>query len=220
MKKIPFAAESPDLPHKVFIANLRIPPGKPSEGGHHPIRLAGRHPTRAPLAVREELQMMRVPHSTRPGMAFPSALFLVPMAISVALFLSQAMSASRALGASSVPASIVVHTVTGLPVSVPRNLKAITTVINLDRITAIEAGLAEGLGRIPENRRESAATGRLSPALQQELKETWQALSRIRQGGITHLPAIVFDDRAVWYGSDLRRAVTRYRNRRNAEVGS
>lgn len=164
--------------------------------------------------------MIRVPHSTRPGMAFPSALFLVPMAITVTLFLSQAMSASKALGASSVPASIVVHTVTGLPVSVPVNLKAITTVINLDRITAIEAGLAEGLDRIPENRRESASASRLSPPLQLELKKAWQALSRIRQDRITHLPAIVFDDRAVWYGSDLRRGVTRYRNWKNAEGGS
>ncbi len=164
--------------------------------------------------------MMLSTHSSRVGMAVSAVLFLAPMAITVALFLSQAISASRALAASGVPASIVVHTVTGLPVSVPENLKAITTVINLDRIPAIEAALAEGLDRIPENSRESAATNRLSPALQLELKAAWQALFRIRQEGITHLPAIILDDRAVWYGSDLRRAVTRYRTLRNAEVGS
>ena len=119
----------------------------------------------------------------------------------------------HALARDRTPAGIEVYTVTGLPVSVPGNLQAITTVINLDRITTIEAALAEGLDRIPDGNREATAARRLSPALQLELKETWEALLRIRQENITHLPAIVIDDRAVWYGSDLRRAVTQYRAR-------
>lgn len=122
--------------------------------------------------------------------------------------------------ASGIPEKIDIYTVSSMPVHVPAAQEARTRIIYLDRVIAIEARLAEGLDRIPENSRESAATNRLSPALQLELKTAWQALYRIRKEGITHLPAIVFDDRAVWYGRDLRRAVTRYRNQRNAEGGS
>ena len=118
------------------------------------------------------------------------------------------------------PAGIVVYTVSTFPVSVPRGLTTITKVIHLDRVLAIEEQLAESLDQVPEHRRNAIAESRLSPALQLELKNTWEALFRIRQDRITHLPAIVFDDQAVWYGSDFRRAVTRYRNLKNAEGGS
>ena len=153
-------------------------------------------------------KMKHVPHSINRAMTVSAILFMV-----------SAFSGSGAL-AAGIPASIVVHTVTGIPVSVPRNLDAITTVIYLDRVMAIEAALAEGLDRLPEDHREATANKRLSRVLQLELKKTWEALFRILQDRITHLPAIVFDDQAVWYGSDLRRAVTRYRNLKNAEGGS
>lgn len=115
--------------------------------------------------------------------------------------------------AAGIPEKVNIYTVSSIPVRVPASLKARTRIIHLDRIIAIEDRLAEGLDRIPDGSRESAATKRLSPALQLELKEAWEALLRIRQENITHLPAIVIDDRAVWYGSDLRRAVTQYRAR-------
>lgn len=126
----------------------------------------------------------------------------------------------HAFARDKIPAGIQVYTVTDFPVSVPRNLQAITRVINLDHITAIEAALSEGLDRIPESSRDSAAASRLSPALQLELKRAWQALFTIREEAITHLPAIVFDGQGVWYGSDLRRAVTRYRGWMKTEGGS
>ena len=138
---------------------------------------------------------------------------------SIAVLLCTMGQISMALGGNE-PVSIRVYTVSSIPVQVPPSLRDRTTIIHLDRIGEIEAVLAEGLDRIPDGSREAAAAKRLSRALQLELKKAWQALFRIRQGGITHLPAIVLDDRAVWYGSDLRRAVTRYRNQRNAEVGS
>ena len=90
--------------------------------------------------------------------------------------------------------------------------------IHLDQVLAIEERLSESLDQVPEHRRNAVAESRLSPALQLELKNTWEALFRIRRDRITHLPAIVFDDQAVWYGSDFWRAVTRYRNLKNAEV--
>lgn len=128
--------------------------------------------------------------------------------------------AARGFAAAGIPARIVVYTISTAPVTVPRNLVAITTVINLDRISAIEEQVAWGLHRMSPGERPAAAKQRLADDLQTELKTAWQALFRIRQGNITHLPAIVLDDQAVWYGSDLRRALTRYRNQRNAEGGS
>ena len=122
--------------------------------------------------------------------------------------------------ASGIPEKIDIYTVSSMPVHVPAAQKARTRIIYMDRVIAIENRLAEGLDSIPDESRETAATERLSPTLQRELMTSWQALLRIRQYNITHLPAIILDDRAVWYGSDLRRAVTRYRNQRNAEVGS
>ncbi len=139
------------------------------------------------------------------------------VSILAATFLAVAASGFAAAG---IPSRIVVYTISTAPVTVPRNLVAITTVINLDRISAIEEQIARGLHRMSPGERPVAAKQRLADDLQTELKNTWQALFRIRQGNITHLPAIVFDDRAVWYGSDLRRALTRYRNQRNAEGGS
>lgn len=115
--------------------------------------------------------------------------------------------------ATGIPEKVEIYTVSSIPVRVPASLKTRTRIIHLDRIIAIEDRLAEGLGRIPDGSREAAAAERLSSALHLELKETWRALLRIRQENITHLPAIVIDDRAVWYGSDLRRAVTQYRAR-------
>ena len=138
---------------------------------------------------------------------------------SIAVLLSTMGQASMASGGNE-PVSIRIYTVSSIPVQVPPSLRDSTTVIHLDRLGEIESVLAEGLDRIPVRSREAAAAKRLSPALQRELKKTWQALSRIRQDRITHLPAIILDDRAVWYGSDLRRAVTRYRNLRNAEGDS
>ena len=128
--------------------------------------------------------------------------------------------ASSGFAVAGIPDRIVVYTISTAPVTVPRNLTAITTVINLDRIPAIEEQVARGLHRMSPGERPAAAKQRLADDLQTELKTAWQALFRIRQGNITHLPAIVLDDRAVWYGSDLRRALTRYRNQRNAEGGS
>ncbi len=113
--------------------------------------------------------------------------------------------------AADIPEKVDIYTVSSMPVRVPASLKARTRIIHLDRIIAIEDRLAEGLGRIPDGSREAAAAERLSSALHLELKETWRALLRIRQENITHLPAIVIVDRAVWYGFDIRRAVTRYR---------
>ncbi len=121
---------------------------------------------------------------------------------------------------TSSPARIVVYTIDTTPIRVPRNLAAITTVINLDRIPAIEEQIARGLHRISPGERPTAAKRSLSDDLQIELKKTWQALVRIRQDDIPHLPAIIFDDRAVWFGSDLRRAVTRYRGWRKTEGGT
>ena len=120
----------------------------------------------------------------------------------------------------NIPARITVYTISTIPVTVPRVLAAVTTVIHLDRALAIEDQLAAGLDRIPEHRRDAAATSRLTESLATELETVWEALFRVRNGKFTHLPAIVLDDRAVWYGADLRRAVTRYRNWKNAEAGS
>ena len=119
-----------------------------------------------------------------------------------------------------IPARITVYTVSTIPVPVPRELAAVTTVIRMDRALAIEDQLAAGLDRIPEHRRDAAATSRLTESLATELETVWEALFRFQNGKFTHLPAIVLDDRAVWYGADLRRAVTRYRNWKNAEAGS
>lgn len=118
------------------------------------------------------------------------------------------------------PAGIVVYTVSALPVAVPRDLVAITTTVHLDRALAIEEQLAAGLDRLPEDQRNTAASSRLTKGLATELEEIWKGVWRVRNENFTHLPAIVLDDRAVWYGIDLRRAVMRYRNRRNAGGGS
>ena len=136
------------------------------------------------------------------------------VSILAATFLAVAASGFAAAG---IPARIVVYTISTAPVTVPRNLAAITTVINLDRIPAIEEQIARNLHRMSPGERPAAAKQSLTDDLQIELKNTWQALVSIRQDDITHLPAIIFDDRAVWFGSDLRRAVTRYRGWRKTE---
>ena len=121
---------------------------------------------------------------------------------------------------SDLPRRVEIHTVSGLPVAVPPSLRDRTTVVLLDRLPAIEAALSEGLHRIPSHRRPDAVSRGLTPGRREELKRTWKALEWIRRGCITHLPAIVLDGRAVWYGSDPRRAVARYRARTRAGDGS
>lgn len=123
-----------------------------------------------------------------------------------------------AAAARDVPNEILVYSISRIPVRVPASLQDRTTIITLDRIGEIESALAEGLDRIPEGHREAAAGARLSGSLQLELKKIGQALARIHQDRITHLPAIVFDGRAVWYGFDLRRALKRYRERAGGEL--
>lgn len=125
--------------------------------------------------------------------------------------------------AAASPGRIVVYTVSSLPVSVPANLAGITTVIHLDRVAEIENLLSQGLEHLPEDRRADAAGRRLTAELREELHRSWQALFLFapgNQGRLTHLPAIVLDNRAVWYGHSIRRAVTRYRNLKIAEGGS
>lgn len=138
------------------------------------------------------------------------------MSILAATFLAVVSSGFAASGG---PTHIVVYTISTIPVTVPRNLAAITTVINLDRIPAIEEQIARNLHRMLSGERSEAAKRRITVALQNELINTWQTLIRIRQDNITHLPGIILDDRAIWFGSDLRRAVTMYRGWRKTEVG-
>lgn len=122
--------------------------------------------------------------------------------------------------ASDRPGRVEIYTVSGLPVAVPPSLRDRATVVLLDRLPAIEAALSEGLHRIPSHRRRDALSHRLAPALKEELKRIWEGMGWVRRGRITHLPAIVLDRRAVWYGSDPRRAVARYRGQTTAEDGS
>ena len=130
------------------------------------------------------------------------------------------VSPGDVLANQDMPVRITVYTVSTIPVTVPRKLSAVTTVIHLDRALTIEEQLAAGLDRIREHNRDQAASNRLTESLAMELEMLWKALFGLRQDRITHLPAIVFDDHAVWYGADLRRAVTRYRIWKNAEAGS
>ncbi len=113
------------------------------------------------------------------------------------------------------PTRIEIYTVTRLPVRVPPELVAITAVVSLDRILSIETELASGLGRGSGSHQAHEVERRLSPSVRRTLATTWQALARFqpdREGRLTHLPAIVLDQRAVWYGTRLRQAVTQYRH--------
>ncbi|MYI68091.1 MAG: DUF1525 domain-containing protein [Boseongicola sp. SB0673_bin_14] len=141
-----------------------------------------------------------------------------PGVLAVTVMLTM-LSPGVVLANQGIPDHIVVYTVSTIPVTVPRELVTITTVMHLDRALVIEAQLAEGLDRLSEGQRDAAASSRLTKSLAAELETIWEGLLRIRNENITHLPAIVLDDRAVWYGADLRRAVARYRNRWNAGGG-
>ena len=138
----------------------------------------------------------------------------------VVAVLAGCLAGGTPTAASDRPGRVEIHTVSGLPVAVPPSLRDRTTVVLLDRLPAIEAALSEGLHRIPSHRRPDAVSRGLTPGLREELKRTWKVLEWIRRGRITHLPAIVLDGRAVWYGSDPSRAVARYRARTRAGDGS
>ncbi len=101
---------------------------------------------------------------------------------------------------------ITVYTVAGLPVSVPRELSANTTVIHLDRARIIEEELARGIHALAPETRLEAVQGRFTPSVQQEVVRLWQALGWVREHA-THLPAIRIGDRSLYYGFNLRRAV-------------
>ena len=101
---------------------------------------------------------------------------------------------------------ITVYTVTGLPVSVPRELVENTTVIHLDRARIIEEELARGIHALTPETRLKAVQGRFTPPVQQEVVRLWQALGWVREHA-THLPVIRIGDRSLYYGFNLRRAV-------------
>lgn len=109
--------------------------------------------------------------------------------------------------------SITVYTVSARPVRIPAGWEAVTTVINLDRIRQLEQALASGL----ENREPEAAAqtvrSRLTDRDRRELVLAWQGLARVLGGELERLPAIVFDGKAVWYGTDFRRALGAWRAR-------
>ena len=129
---------------------------------------------------------------------------------------------ARLVLADGLPIHIDIYTVFDLPVPVPASLENRTTVIYLDRILEIEAAMSGGLDSLPEDHRPRAAGQRLTQDLADELRKSWRVLLRFatgRQDRLTHLPVIILDGRAVWYGVDLRRAVTRYRGRKKTRGG-
>ena len=102
------------------------------------------------------------------------------------------------------------YTVSALPVSVPKELAAHTAVIRLDRATAIEEELARGIHALTPETRLSAVQGRFTPALQRETVRIWEAIGWVREHA-DYLPAIRIGDRSLYYGFDLRRAMTLHR---------
>lgn len=149
---------------------------------------------------------------TRPIVLIERSRTAIAMAIVVLSVPAVDWKAIEAFAGDRAPGRIVVYTVTGLPVAVPRELAGITDVIRLDRIVEIEAALAAGLERLDPEIRTASARNRLTGDIRKELAEAWRGLARIRAGEIERLPAIVIDGRAVWYGRNLRRAALRYRN--------
>jgi len=130
--------------------------------------------------------------------------------IIASLFVSLGLLASLAFAQQS----ITVYTVSGQSVAIPKNQESITRVIELDRILKIEAALEAGLAKLDPETAVQTARNRLTVHHQRELVLAWQALFRVQSGEITHLPAIVFDDRAVWYGIQFRRALRAWRAQR------
>lgn len=117
-------------------------------------------------------------------------------------------------GRAQAQQSITVYTVSQRPVQIPQGQESITKVIELDRILQIENDLASGLeNRDPEVAVQTARS-RLTDRHRRSLATAWQGLARVQSGDIEHLPAIVFDGEAVWYGTDFRRALRAWRARR------
>ena len=109
--------------------------------------------------------------------------------------------------------AITVYTVSGLPVPIPAGQRSVTRVIELDRIVQIENALASGLEKLDPEVAVQTARSRLTDRNRQGLILAWQGLARVQGGEMAWLPAIVFDGKAVWYGTDFRRGLAAYRAR-------
>lgn len=110
------------------------------------------------------------------------------------------------------PKRVVVYSISQMPVEPAPELRQRTEVVYLDAILDIEATLETGLELVVPEVRVQTARERLTPKMRDDLTRAWQGLARVQRGEIAHLPAIVFDQRAVWYGANFRRALTAYRN--------
>ncbi len=108
--------------------------------------------------------------------------------------------------------SITVYTVSQHPVSIPSAQQSITRLITLDRILQVEDILAFGLETLDEQQRLSVTQSRLTDSHRRELILAWQGLIRIRNQEIKFLPAIVLNQQAVWYGTNVRRALSAWQS--------
>lgn len=118
--------------------------------------------------------------------------------------------------AQTTPDPITVYTVTGLPVSVPRDLASNTIVIRLDRATAIEEELARDIHALSPETRLTAVQRRFTPDLQRETVRLWQAIGWVREHA-DYLPAIRIGEQSIYYGFNLRRAIALHRQAGGAQ---
>ncbi len=75
----------------------------------------------------------------------------------------------------------------------------------VDQILDMENELSEGLPNNEEQALE-VARQRINPQIEKDMVAAWQTVTKVQLLNIEYLPAIVFDDKYVYYGHDLRRA--------------
>ena len=179
---------------------------------HHAtnIHLRRWRPSRHPVGRRMKMWN----HNQRPIKRSESIGLLqkiLTVLITVGLYLSLGLLAQLA-GAQQ---SITVYTVSSLAVPIPKAQQSITRVIELDRILQIEKALETDLEDANPEAADQTARSRLTDQHQRELTLAWRGLARVQSGEITRLPAIVFDDQAVWYGRQFQRAFRAWHNWQN-----
>lgn len=129
----------------------------------------------------------------------------------VFMCLVMAWMAALQVGKALAQQAITVYTVSAAPVQIPAGQRPVTRVIELDRILQIENELADGLEKLDPEVAVQTARSRMDERDRRELTLAWQGLARVQSGEITHLPAIIFDGRTVWYGNSFRRGMAAYR---------
>ena len=75
----------------------------------------------------------------------------------------------------------------------------------VDQILDMENELSQGL---PNNEAQALriARQRINPQIEKDMVAAWQTVTKVQLLNVEYLPAIVFDDKYVYYGHDLRRA--------------